>query len=149
MGWREILAWLLLYLPGRLHVLLVHVTPRPITGVQRSHDRVPSFFEVLRGMLAGRRVAAADMSAHKTLAQFHPALPGFNASLANITAGLHFAIRLFQMFALRHQTSDKNIAWMTISARRIPAGRLARRWSSITAAVRRPVYNEILRRIHS
>jgi len=63
---------------------------------------MPGFLEVLRGVLAGRRVAAADMSADETLAQFHPALTGFNTSLANVAAGLHFAIRLFQMFALRH-----------------------------------------------
>jgi hypothetical protein len=92
------------------------------------------FFEVLGGMTAGRRVAAADMSADEALTQFHPPLSGFNTFLTNVAAGLHFAIRLFQMFALRHGASDENLAWMTIPVHRIRASRLALRRSGTTQA---------------
>jgi hypothetical protein len=52
------------------------------------------FAEMLRGMLAGRRIAAADVAADQTFAQLHPALAGFKAFGATVVARLNLGICL-------------------------------------------------------
>src|SRR5271165_1060517 len=44
----------------RLHVLLVHIAPLPIAGLERLHHCVSGLFEVLVGVVTGRRVATPD-----------------------------------------------------------------------------------------
>jgi hypothetical protein len=66
--------------------------------------------EVSVGVAAGRGVATADVPADQTLTQRHPAQSGVNAALADVTAGLYFGIRLFQVLTFRHKTSVRTTA---------------------------------------
>jgi hypothetical protein len=53
---------------------------------------MPRLFEVLIGVLAGRGIAAADVSADQTLTQLHPSLADFEAFGTAVAAGLHVRI---------------------------------------------------------
>jgi len=46
------------------NIRFVFVTPFPTAGLKRLHHRMSGLFEVLVGMLAGRGIAAAYVSAN-------------------------------------------------------------------------------------
>jgi len=53
---------------------------------------VSSLAEVLVGVLAGRGIAAANVSADQTLAQLHPTLAGLETFLTTVMTGLYVGI---------------------------------------------------------
>jgi hypothetical protein len=69
------------------------------------HYRMSSVAEVLRRVLARRRIATTNMSADQTLAQLHPALARLQALAATVVAGLNIRIGLLYVLTRRHATS--------------------------------------------
>ena len=68
---------------------IVDIAVHPIlAGLVRLDDRVLRAVEVLRRVLVGRRVAAADVSAGHAKPQVDPFLSGVQAFLAAVTARL-------------------------------------------------------------
>ena len=55
----------------------IDVTPRPaLGGFERCNDRMTGCVEVVRGMLARRTVATANVTAHQAKAEVNPRLAG-------------------------------------------------------------------------
>jgi hypothetical protein len=87
------------------YVRFVFVAPLPAAGLKRLHHWMAGLLEVLSRVLAGRRIAAANMSADETFAQLHPALTGFATFGTAIVQGCHIRIRLVHVFTARHRPS--------------------------------------------
>ena len=66
------------------------------------HDGMPGFFEMLVGVLAGRRVAASDVSADEAFSKLHPSFSSLKAFGTAIGRRFDFGIGLFDVFAGRH-----------------------------------------------
>jgi hypothetical protein len=62
--------------------------------------------KVLVGVLTGRRIAAADVSAAQAFAQLHPTLTSFETFLATLAAGRDICIGLLYVLTLRHEVSS-------------------------------------------
>ena len=56
------------------NVRLIYIAPLPIARLEGLHHGMSRLLEVLVGVLTGRRIAAADVSAAQTFAQLHPTL---------------------------------------------------------------------------
>jgi hypothetical protein len=83
-------------------VRLVYIAPPPIAGVERLHHGMSCLLEVLGGVMTWRGVAATDVSASETFAEFHPTLPGLETFLAAIAARRDIWIGLLHVLALCH-----------------------------------------------
>src|ERR1022692_75858 len=111
-------------------VRLINVTPFPIAGLERLHHRMCRLLEVLVGVLTGRRIAAADVSAAQAFAQLHPTLTRLETFFTALAAGRDIGIGLLYVLTLhRHESSSKRYLCLDEPARgsdsRNPARRLA------------------------
>src|ERR1035438_1929127 len=78
--------------------------------------------EVLVGVLTGRRIAAADVSAAQAFAQLHPTLTSLETFFAALAAGRDIGIGLLYVLTLhRHESSSKRyLSWMNRREGQIP-----------------------------
>src|SRR4026209_128639 len=71
------------------HILrLVHIAPDPGRWRHSAHHRMLRVVEMFGGMLAGRRIATADVTARSALAKSDPKCPLGQAFLAGIASSL-------------------------------------------------------------
>jgi len=104
--------------------------------------------EVLVGVLTGRGIATADVSAVQTFTQLHPTLTSFETFFAALAAGRDIWIGLLYMLTLRHEPSSKRyLPWMNRREGQIPAIQRAGSQQRIEAAAQSRVYNGLSRRI--
>ena len=105
--------------------------------------------EVFVGVLTGRRIAAADVSAAQTFSQLHPTLTRLETFFAALAAGRDIGIGLLYVPTLhRHESSSKRyLSWMNRREGQIPAIQRAGSRQRITAAAQPRVYNGLSRRI--
>src|ERR1039457_6331019 len=94
-------------------VRLICVAPLPIAGPEGLHHGMCRLLKVLIGVLPGRGIATADVSAAQTFAQLHPTLARLETFLAALAAGRDIGIGLLYVLTLRrHETSSlKYSSW--------------------------------------
>src|SRR5271157_3510675 len=80
------------------HIGLMDVTPNPVPRLVSLHDGMSSFVEVFGGVASGRGVAAGDIAADQTNAQFNRPLTERLALLAFLATGLDLQVGLAQVF---------------------------------------------------
>src|ERR1019366_1818182 len=98
-------------------VRLINVTPFPIARLERLHHRMSGLLKVFVGVLTGRGIAAADVSAVQTFAQLHPTLTSFETFFTTLAAGRDICIGLLYVLTLRHEASLKKISFLDEPAR--------------------------------
>src|ERR1035437_9894754 len=130
------------------NVRLIYIAPLPIARLEGLHHGMSRLLEVLVGVLTGRRIAAADVSAAQTFAQLHPTLARLETFLAALSAGRDIGIGLLYVLTLRHEPASKRyLPWMNRREGQIPAIQRAGSQQRIEAAAQSRVYNGLSRRI--
>jgi hypothetical protein len=75
---------------------LIHVAPAPVLAwLERLHDGMFCAVKVFCGVLVLGGIAAAYVAANQAEAEMHPGLAHFQAFLASVSAGSHFADFLY------------------------------------------------------
>src|SRR5438105_8184891 len=99
---------------------LVHVAPAPVLArLEAADDRMAGSMEVLRRMLVGRVVAAADATAGQAQPQMDPPRPGAQALLASLRRARLHRMELIQMCARFGRHGDSPVTRKTRSLARV------------------------------
>src|ERR1700677_882852 len=79
-----------------VEIRLIDVAPTPVfSWFDGSHDRMPGFVEVGRGMGVPGGIAAANLAALQAHAEVNPGISGFETLLATLGARLHLLHMIF------------------------------------------------------
>jgi hypothetical protein len=92
----------------RSDIGLMYVAPLPVARLESLHDGMAGLLKVFIGVLAGRRIAAAYMSADRAHAQLHPRLAFPQTFGTTIITGGNAGISLLNVLARGHNSASGN-----------------------------------------